>query len=70
MGSDSIDRCLETLPMNNEHKKTEAADRDEAPISHKRTYNTPSLHDLDSVAKTESGINPSIAEATSGAAIS
>jgi len=56
--------------MNNEHKQTEAADRKGAPISNKKIYNTPSLHNLDSVEKTESGFNPSVAEATTGAATS
>jgi len=56
--------------MNNEHKDTKTALQDGAPISAKKAYSAPSLRNLDGLEKTESGSNPSIAEATNGAATS
>lgn len=70
MGSDSNGHCLETPIMNNEHKSINPPPCDGARISGKKAYNAPSLRDLESIEKTEGGINPSIFEATNGMATS
>jgi len=53
--------------MRGEHKNTKTALSDATPLSKKKTYDAPSLHDLDSVEKTESGTQPFIFESLNGA---
>jgi hypothetical protein len=53
--------------MNLEHKNIKPALHDDTPIPERKAYNAPSLHDLDSLKKTETGTQPFVFESLNGA---